>query len=239
MLRHPVHVPALGVGGVDAVDEGARAVAGGGHGRVVASTRSGRAAARSRPRSHASRSLPRMPVTPTPPPRPVPCRAGCRPAAAGHGNGGGLWRQNAFARVATGYRAARRAGISPRGRRRTGGTLVACGEFSLVVAGLAAGAAPRVGPPATACVLILVVVGPLTARWIEPLARRLDRRTVSAPAAQSPKSAPLGGSRGARTPHAGNGRKAPGQRRHIPRPCPAHHTRRHNRCAGQRKEPPA
>ncbi|MFC9084251.1 cation:proton antiporter, partial [Streptomyces sp. NPDC057062] len=35
---------------------------------------------------------------------------------------------------------------------------------------------PRIGPLATAYVLILVVVGPLTARWTEPLARKLTGR---------------------------------------------------------------
>ncbi|MFF8597192.1 cation:proton antiporter [Streptomyces sp. NPDC015220] len=81
-------------------------------------------------------------------------------------------------KVATGYWAARRAGISARGRWRAGGTLVARGEFSIVIAGLAvtAGIEPSLGPLATAYVLILVVVGPLTARWTEPLALRLVGR---------------------------------------------------------------
>ncbi|MFF0228636.1 cation:proton antiporter, partial [Streptomyces sp. NPDC004629] len=40
-------------------------------------------------------------------------------------------------KIATGYWAARRAGISAKGRWRAGGTLVARGEFSIVIAGLA------------------------------------------------------------------------------------------------------
>ncbi|HCA87216.1 MAG TPA: cation/H(+) antiporter, partial [Streptomyces sp.] len=40
-------------------------------------------------------------------------------------------------KIATGYWAARRAGIAERGRWRAGGTLVARGEFSIVIAGLA------------------------------------------------------------------------------------------------------
>ncbi|MFD5580216.1 cation:proton antiporter [Streptomyces pseudogriseolus] len=76
-------------------------------------------------------------------------------------------------KVATGWYAARRAGIKGGGRWRAGGTLVARGEFSIVIAGLAVGVEPRIGPLATAYVLILVVAGPLTARWTEPLARRL------------------------------------------------------------------
>ncbi|NDZ83720.1 cation:proton antiporter, partial [Streptomyces sp. SID10853] len=78
-------------------------------------------------------------------------------------------------KVATGWYAARRAGIRSAGRWRAGGTLVARGEFSIVIAGLAVGVEPRIGPLATAYVLILVIVGPLTARWTEPLARRLRR----------------------------------------------------------------
>lgn len=79
-------------------------------------------------------------------------------------------------KVATGYWAARRAGISVKGRWRAGGTLVARGEFSIVIAGLAVGVEPGIGPLATAYVLILLVLGPLAARWTEPLARRLTTR---------------------------------------------------------------
>ncbi|WP_424216822.1 cation:proton antiporter (plasmid) [Streptomyces sp. BI20] len=81
-------------------------------------------------------------------------------------------------KIATGYWAAKRAGIGPRGRRRAGGTLVARGEFSIVIAGLAvtAGVAPELGPLATAYVLILVIVGPLTARYTEPVAARIAAR---------------------------------------------------------------
>jgi len=82
----------------------------------------------------------------------------------------------ALTKVATGWYAARRAGIKGGGRWRAGGTLVARGEFSIVIAGLAVGVEPRIGPLATAYVLILVVVGPLTARWTEPLARKLTGR---------------------------------------------------------------
>ncbi|AXI78388.1 cation:proton antiporter [Peterkaempfera bronchialis] len=76
-------------------------------------------------------------------------------------------------KIATGWYAARRAGVKPAGRWRAGGTLVARGEFSIVIAGLAVGTEPRIGPLATAYVLVLVIVGPLAARWTEPVARRL------------------------------------------------------------------
>ncbi|MFB6820081.1 cation:proton antiporter [Streptomyces virginiae] len=82
----------------------------------------------------------------------------------------------ALTKIATGWYAARRAGIHGKGRWRAGGTLVARGEFSIVIAGLAVGVEPRIGPLATAYVLLLVVIGPLTARYTEPLAGRLTRR---------------------------------------------------------------
>ncbi|BCM72628.1 hypothetical protein EASAB2608_07962 [Streptomyces sp. EAS-AB2608] len=83
-------------------------------------------------------------------------------------------------KIATGYWAARRAGISAKGRWRAGGTLVARGEFSIVIAGLAvtSGIDSNLGPLATAYVLLLVVLGPLTARYTEPLALRLTGRRV-------------------------------------------------------------
>ncbi|WTW99523.1 cation:proton antiporter [Streptomycetaceae bacterium NBC_01309] len=99
----------------------------------------------------------------------------------------------AATKIATGYWAARRAGVSERGRWRTGGALVARGEFSVVIAGLAvtAGVQPDLGPLATAYVLILVVVGPLTARFTEPLAvafgaRRTGLRTRKAELVREP-----------------------------------------------------
>ncbi|MER8004149.1 cation:proton antiporter [Streptomyces sp. NPDC094149] len=81
-------------------------------------------------------------------------------------------------KIGTGYWAAHRARVSVRGRWRAGGTLVARGEFSIVIAGLAvtAGIEPSLGPLATAYVLLLVVVGPLTARFTEPVATRLAAR---------------------------------------------------------------
>jgi CPA2 family monovalent cation:H+ antiporter-2 len=94
-------------------------------------------------------------------------------------------------KIATGYWAARRAGIGERGRWRAGGTLVARGEFSIVIAGIAvtAGLQPDLGPLATAYVLILVIVGPLTARYVEPLARRLRRTRPPAAATEEPVQA--------------------------------------------------
>ncbi|MEU0685109.1 MULTISPECIES: cation:proton antiporter [Streptomyces] len=97
----------------------------------------------------------------------------------------------ALTKIATGWYAARRAGIKGAGRWRAGGTLVARGEFSIVIAGLAVGVEPRIGPLATAYVLILVVVGPLTARWTEPLVRKLTgrRNTPVGPERAAPQPA--------------------------------------------------
>jgi monovalent cation:H+ antiporter-2, CPA2 family len=90
-------------------------------------------------------------------------------------------------KVVTGYLAAQRAGIAVPGRWRAGLALVPRGEFSIVIAGLAAGTAgisPQLAPLATAYVLITVVCGPLLARlpdfaWFKQL---IGRR----PAGQSP-----------------------------------------------------
>lgn len=94
-------------------------------------------------------------------------------------------------KIGTGWYAAKRAGVRTAGRWRTGGTLVARGEFSIVIAGLAVGVEPRIGPLATAYVLILVILGPLAARWTEPLARRvIGRIAPAAPVAASASVAP-------------------------------------------------
>ncbi len=80
-------------------------------------------------------------------------------------------------KVAAGWWAAGRAGIGPAGRLRAGTILVARGEFSIVIAGLAvaAGLHSRVGPLATAYVLALAVIGPLVTRFADPLATVLRR----------------------------------------------------------------
>jgi monovalent cation:H+ antiporter-2, CPA2 family len=91
-------------------------------------------------------------------------------------------------KIATGYWATRRAGVGTRGRWRAGGALVAHGEFSIVIAGLAvaAGTGTPIGALATAYVLILVIVGPLAARYAEPVAARLTGRRSASPAPDRP-----------------------------------------------------
>ena len=74
-------------------------------------------------------------------------------------------------KLATGWLAAARAGIASRGRVRAGTALVARGEFSIVIAGLAvsAGVEPQIGPLSATYVLFLAVAGPVLARLAEPL----------------------------------------------------------------------
>ncbi|CAL9414516.1 K(+)_H(+) antiporter subunit KhtU [Streptomyces sp. enrichment culture] len=99
-------------------------------------------------------------------------------------------------KVVTGWYAAQRAGISPRGRLRAGGALVARGEFSIVIAGLAAGVAAEIRPLATAYVLLMVIIGPLAARWTEPAVRALMPRLVKV--SPGPPGQPPGERRGRR-----------------------------------------
>jgi monovalent cation:H+ antiporter-2, CPA2 family len=80
----------------------------------------------------------------------------------------------AATKMATGIWAAKRVGIARPGRFRAGATLIARGEFSIVIAGLAlaSGAIPdELAALATAYVLIMAVVGPLAARYVEPLVK--------------------------------------------------------------------
>ncbi|MBL7496414.1 cation:proton antiporter [Frankia nepalensis] len=81
-------------------------------------------------------------------------------------------------KMITGWWAARRAGIGTLGRFRAGAALVARGEFSIVIAGLAvaAGINPRLGPLAASYVLLMAVLGPLAARFVEPVTRAALRR---------------------------------------------------------------
>ena len=73
-------------------------------------------------------------------------------------------------KVGTGWFAARRDGVAVPGRLRAGTALVARGEFSIVIAGLAVAAGiPEVGPVATGYVLLLAVSGPVLTRIVEPL----------------------------------------------------------------------
>ncbi|WHT21848.1 cation:proton antiporter [Crossiella sp. CA-258035] len=78
-------------------------------------------------------------------------------------------------KMLTGWFAAGQQGIARLGRLRAGSALVARGEFSIVIAGLAvtSGAVDsQLAPLATAYVLLMAVFGPVAARVVEPLARK-------------------------------------------------------------------
>jgi len=94
----------------------------------------------------------------------------------------GLAAVTAATKAATGWGAARRAGTGPVGRVRAGTVVIARGEFSIVVAGLAGVVEPELGPLAAAYVVILAVAGPVVTRFSEPVARRIlaRRRPVAA-----------------------------------------------------------
>ncbi|MHA7180638.1 cation:proton antiporter [Arthrobacter sp. MDB2-24] len=85
-------------------------------------------------------------------------------------------------KIATGWWAARRQGIGRMGRARAGTALVARGEFSIVIAGLAVASGavlPELAALATTYVLLMAVLGPVLARLAEPamqFAERIPKR---------------------------------------------------------------
>ncbi len=95
-------------------------------------------------------------------------------------------------KIYTGWWAARRIGVGTRGRFRAGTALVARGEFSIVLAGLAVGAGlePRLAPLAAAYVLLTAVAGPILARVSDPVVAALQRRGSAQPAVR-PVAAPV------------------------------------------------
>jgi CPA2 family monovalent cation:H+ antiporter-2 len=84
----------------------------------------------------------------------------------------------AATKIITGAWAAKRTGIARPGRFRAGAALIARGEFSIVIAGLAVTSGvveAELAALATAYVLIMAVIGPLAARYIEPLVKKFSR----------------------------------------------------------------
>jgi monovalent cation:H+ antiporter-2, CPA2 family len=80
----------------------------------------------------------------------------------------------AATKMATGIWAAKHVGIARPGRLRAGATLIARGEFSIVIAGLAVASGAvtaELAALATAYVLLMAVIGPLAARFVEPLVK--------------------------------------------------------------------
>ena len=86
-------------------------------------------------------------------------------------------------KAATTWWAVRRAGIGRRGALRAGATMIPRGEFSIVIAGIAvaAGADAELGVVAAGYVLVLAVLGPLAARFAEPVAERVAPRLLRTP----------------------------------------------------------
>jgi CPA2 family monovalent cation:H+ antiporter-2 len=82
-------------------------------------------------------------------------------------------------KVATGAWAAGRSGVALPGRLRAGTVLVARGEFSIILAGIAVaeGVEPELGALAAAYVLVVASAGPLLTRFADPVAQRLQART--------------------------------------------------------------
>lgn len=89
-------------------------------------------------------------------------------------------------KLATGWFAAWRAGIGPLGRARAGAALVARGEFSIVIAGLAVASTAvdgRLAALTATYVLLMAVIGPVAARVVEPVVHwARARRPAQTPA---------------------------------------------------------
>ncbi|HXY65222.1 MAG TPA: cation:proton antiporter [Mycobacterium sp.] len=68
-------------------------------------------------------------------------------------------------KVATGVFAARREGVARRGQLRAGTTLMARGEFSLIIIGLVGSSIAGVSALATTYVFVLAIVGPVLTRF--------------------------------------------------------------------------
>jgi len=85
-------------------------------------------------------------------------------------------------KIATGWWAAGRGGASMHGRARAGTALVARGEFSIVIAGLAVSAAvvpAEFNALATTYVLLMAIIGPIASRVAEPVLLLVTRKPAA------------------------------------------------------------
>ncbi|WP_446223159.1 cation:proton antiporter [Nocardia sp. IBHARD005] len=83
-------------------------------------------------------------------------------------------------KIAVGWWAASKQGIRRMGRARAGAALVARGEFSIVIAGLAVAygkADVKLAALASAYVLLMAILGPIAARVVEPVVEFVRRRS--------------------------------------------------------------
>jgi len=85
-------------------------------------------------------------------------------------------------KVATGWFAAKRRGVGPRGRLRAGTVLIARGEFSIVIAALGADLAdgPQLGALAAGYVLLTAVFGPLATKFSDQISVRVTKKKPTA-----------------------------------------------------------
>jgi CPA2 family monovalent cation:H+ antiporter-2 len=111
----------------------------------------------------------------------------------------GLLVVSAGGKLISGNVAARRMGVGPRGRLRAGSTLIARGEFSIVIASLGIGLADgsELGTLAAAYVLLTAIVGPLVAKHadriydlVRPAPPKPDRRAAISTRAEAAASTP-------------------------------------------------
>jgi len=88
----------------------------------------------------------------------------------------------AVAKVATGWYAAGRVGAGSKGRMRAGATLIARGEFSIVIAALGAELAdgPELGALVATYVLATAIGGPIAAKYADRLVRSKTAATATA-----------------------------------------------------------
>jgi CPA2 family monovalent cation:H+ antiporter-2 len=77
----------------------------------------------------------------------------------------------ATTKLLSGWWSAKLSSLDGLSALRVGATLIARGEFSIVIAGIAvaAGAEPKVASVAAAYVLLCAIVGPLAARLADPV----------------------------------------------------------------------
>ncbi|MFZ2527137.1 MAG: cation:proton antiporter [Rhodococcus sp. (in: high G+C Gram-positive bacteria)] len=95
-------------------------------------------------------------------------------------------------KLATGWIAAKQHGIGVMGRARAGSALIARGEFSIVIAGLAVASGQvdsQLAAIASAYVMITAVLGPIAARVVEPVMRTLTAHRSGKPTTE-PESEP-------------------------------------------------
>ncbi|WP_282703204.1 cation:proton antiporter [Streptomyces sp. CC219B] len=96
----------------------------------------------------------------------------------------------AATKLASGWYAAARDGAGRNGRLRAGTALIARGEFSVVIVGLAGTADQRLGALVTTYVLLLAVSGPVLTRFAptRPTAPRRTPATVPSPPPPPPRT---------------------------------------------------